>query len=49
MNNLSPIITIVIAIIVLSLIWRVVAGLIKFVLMLAVVAVAAYFLWGFIT
>lgn len=49
MNNLSPIITIVIAIIVLGLIWRVVAGLIKFVLMLAVVAIAAYFLWGFIT
>lgn len=47
MNNLSPIITIVIAIIVLGLIWRVVAGLIKFVLMLVVIGVVGYLLFGF--
>ena len=49
MNNLSPIVTIIIAIVVLGLVWRLVAGVIKFVLMLVIFAVAAYLVWGFIS
>ncbi|MBX3000872.1 MAG: hypothetical protein KF893_20285 [Caldilineaceae bacterium] len=43
--ELSPFVVIIIAVIVLWLVWRVITGIIRFVIMLAVIAIALYVVW----
>lgn len=43
--ELSPFVVIIVAVIVLWLIWRVITGVIRFVIMLAVIAIALYLVW----
>jgi hypothetical protein len=44
-SELSPFVVIIIAVIVLWLVWRVITGIIRFVIMLAVIGVAIYVVW----
>jgi hypothetical protein len=44
-SELSPFVVIIVAVIILWLVWRVITGIIRFVIMLAVVAVALYLVW----
>ena len=46
-GDLPPFVVIILAIIAIWLVWRIVTGLIRFVLTLAIVGVALYFLWMF--
>jgi hypothetical protein len=47
-GDLPPFVLILIAVIVLWLVWRVVAGLIRIVITIAIVGVVLYFLWMFL-
>jgi hypothetical protein len=46
-GDLPPFVVIIVAIVAIWVVWRVVAGLIRFVLTLAIVGVVLYFLWMF--
>jgi hypothetical protein len=44
----GPIGVVVVALFALGLIWRVITGVIRLVVMLGIIAVAAYFLWNYL-
>lgn len=46
--DLMPIVIVVVAIIALSIAWRIISGLIRFVVTFGIVAVAVYFVWMFL-
>ena len=46
-GDLPPFVVIILAIVAIWLVWRIVTGLIRFALTLAIVGVALYFLWMF--
>lgn len=48
MENLTPIIVLVVAVLAIGFIWRIVTGIIRLILTLGVIAVGIYLIWLFL-